>query len=354
MAVGHSIAPGVSIAAAQELWSPAGTYLNTASYGLPPRPGWDALQAALADWHGGRTSWEGWGAATEGARRSFAGIVDIDPSHVAVGATVSGFVGLIAGSLPDGAHVLAPEIEFTSNLFPYLAQAGRGITVRTVPAAELAASIDETVDVVAFSAVQMATGELADLAGITAAASRVRALTVCDATQAAGWLPLRAGDFDFVVCSAYKWLMCPRGVAFLTVRPTRLTSIVPASAGWYAGEDVHSSYFGPPLRLAGDARRLDTSPAWFSWVGAEPTLELIEAIGVDAIRAHDVDLANDFRAGLGLSAGDSAIVSLDRPGAEAALASAGIQAAVRGGRLRVSWHVYNTERDVEIALDALS
>jgi selenocysteine lyase/cysteine desulfurase len=148
--------------------------------------------------------------------------------------------------------------------------------------------------------------------------------------------------------------MCPRGVAFLTVRPDRLASIVPAAAGWYAGEDVHQSYFGPPLRLAADARRLDTSPAWFSWVGAEPTLELIEAIGVDAIHAHDVGLANHFREGLGLAAGDSAIVSLDRPGAERKLAQAGIQAAVRGGRLRVSWHVYNTERDVEVALAALS
>jgi selenocysteine lyase/cysteine desulfurase len=354
MSSDRSIAVGRSIERAQELWSPAGTYLNTASYGLPPKPGWDAMQEALADWQGGRTSWEPWGEATERSRRSFASIVGVNPSHVAVGATVSGFVGLIAASLPDGARVLAPEIEFTSNLFPYLAQADRGITVRTVPAAELAEHVDGTVDVVAFSAVQMATGELADIDAITSAAGAARALTVCDATQAAGWLPLRAGDFDFVVCSAYKWLMCPRGVAFMTVRPSRLGSIVPASAGWYAGEDVHASYFGPPLRLAADTRRLDTSPAWFCWVGAEPTLELIDQIGVETIYAHDLGLANDFRAGLGLAPGNSAIVSLDRPGAARALDAAGIQAAVRGGRLRTSWHIYNTARDVEIALGALS
>jgi selenocysteine lyase/cysteine desulfurase len=353
MAAGPSIAPGVSIAEVQDLWTAEGTYLNTASYGLPPRPGWDALQAALADWQGGRTSWEAWGEATEGSRRAFARLVDVDPGLVAVGATVSGFVGLIAASLPDGTRVLAPEIEFTSNLFPYLAQAGRGITVRTVPAGELAREVDETVDVVAFSAVQMATGEVADFEAITAAARRQRAVTICDATQAVGWLPIRAGDFDFLVASAYKWLMCPRGVAFLAVRPSRLAAVVPAAAGWYAGADVHSSYFGPPLRLAADARRLDTSPAWFSWVGAEPTLELIEAIGIDAIHAHDLGLANRFRDGLDLPPSDSAIVSLDRPGADLALARAGIQAAVRGGRSRVSWHVYNTDSDVDVALAAL-
>jgi selenocysteine lyase/cysteine desulfurase len=81
---------------------------------------------------------------------------------------------------------------------------------------------------------------------------------------------------------------------------------------------------------------------------------LIDRIGIEAIQAHDLSLANDFRRGLGLAPGNSAIVSLDRPGADRALRRAGIQAAVRGGRLRTSWHIYNTQRDVEIALDALS
>lgn len=77
--------------------------------------------------------------------------------------------------------------------------------------------------------------------------------------------------------------MAPRGTAFMFVRDERLGAITPHSAGWYAGEDVHASYFGPPLRLARDARRLDTSPAWFSWVGTAPALELVNRIGVDAV-----------------------------------------------------------------------
>jgi selenocysteine lyase/cysteine desulfurase len=133
-----------------------------------------------------------------------------------------------------------------------------------------------------------------------------------------------------------------------------LERIVPHSAGWYAGADVHQSYFGPPLRLATDARRLDTSPAWFSWVGTQPALELLNRIGIDAVHAHDVALANRFRAGLGLEPSGSAIVSVDVPGAAGRLERAGIMAAERGGRLRASWHVYNTEADVDATLDALA
>ena len=269
------------IAAAQALWEPAGTYLNTASFGLPPRPAWDALQAALDDWRTGRTSWEQWGEATEAARGSFARLVGVAPSTVAVGATVSGLVGLVASSLPDGSRVLAPDVEFTSTLFPFLVQAHRGVTVRTVPAAELAEAIDDSTDVVAFSAVQMATGEVADLAAIAAAAKAHGALTLVDATQACGWLPLDGYGFDIVVAAGYKWLLSPRGTAYMAVAPERLAEIVPTAAGWYAGEDVHASYFGGPLRLAADARRLDTSPAWHSWVGAAPALALLEEIGVE-------------------------------------------------------------------------
>ena len=128
---------------------------------------------------------------------------------------------------------------------------------------------------------------------------------------------------------------------------------MPHSAGWYAGEDVHASYFGPPLRLASNARRLDRSPAWFSWVGTQPALEVIEEIGVSAIRDHDVALANRFRAGVGLEPSDSAIVCADIPRAAERLQRAGIIAAIRGGLLRTSWHVYNDEGDVDQVLEAL-
>jgi selenocysteine lyase/cysteine desulfurase len=343
----------LSIEAARELWEPAGTYLNTASFGLPPRPAWDALQTALDEWRTGRTSWEHWQRSTDEARASFSRLLGVDAGEVAVGANVSGLVGLVAASLPNGSTVLLPEIEFTSTLFPFLVQEPRGVTVRTVPAASLADSIDDDTDVIAFSAVQMATGEVADIKAISASARRHGAMTVVDATQAFGWLPLDGTLFDVVVVAGYKWLLAPRGTAYMAVAQGRLEEIAPVAAGWFAGEDPFASYFGPPLRLAQDARRLDTSPAWHSWVGAAAALVVLEEIGVEAIHEHDVGLANRFRAGLGLEPGNSAIVFVDAPGAEERLERVGIRAAVRGGRVRTSWHVYNTDDDVDRTLEAL-
>jgi selenocysteine lyase/cysteine desulfurase len=90
------------------------------------------------------------------------------------------------------------------------------------------------------------------------------------------------------------------------------------------------------------------------WVATAPALAVIEQIGVEAIHEHDLRLANRFRAGLGLEPSNSAIVFCDVEDAAEKLERAGIRAAVRGGRLRTSWHVYNSDEDVGRTLDALA
>lgn len=337
---------------AQRLWEPETLYLNTASYGLPPTPAWDALQAVLEDWRGGRTSWEGWGDSTESARASFARMVGVPADWVAIGANTSSMVGLVAASLPDGARVLAAEPDFTSLLWPFLAQ-GRGIEVACVPLAELAGAVDERTDVVALSAVQSSTGELADLDAVIDAAAAHGARVVVDGTQSCGWLPLDASRIDVLACSAYKWLCSPRGTAFMSITPELSDQLTPHGAGWYAGEDPHASFYGPPLRLARNARRFDVSPAWFPWIGTAPTLDLLLEVGIEAIHEHDLRLANRFRTGLGVPPGDSAIVSVEAPEAEQRLDGTRVRAAARAGLLRTSWHVYNTDDDVDELLALL-
>jgi selenocysteine lyase/cysteine desulfurase len=342
----------VKLQDAQALWQPETLYLNTASYGLPPAPAWEEFQSVLEDWRAGRTSWEGWGDYTESARASFARMVGAPVDWVAIGANTSTMVGLMAASLPDGARVVSAEPEFTSLLWPFMAQ-GRGIQVECLTVPRVADSIDDRTDVVAVSAVQSSTGEVADLDAVIDAAAAHDARVVVDATQACGWLPVDGSRIDLLACSAYKWLCSPRGTAFMSVRPELRDRLTPHGAGWYAGEDPHASYYGPPLRLAESARRFDVSPAWFPWVATAPTLDLVLEIGIEAIHEHNLRLANRFREGLGLPPGDSAIVSAELPEAEEKLRGTRVMAAARAGLLRTSWHVYNTDADVDDLLALL-
>ncbi len=191
---------------------------------------------------------------------------------------------------------------------------------------------------------------------MAAAAASHGARTFVDTTQALGWLPLDCSRFDYTACAAYKWLLSPRGTAFFTVRPALRDGLVPHAAGWYAGDDVPASYYGGPLRLAHDARRFDSSPAWLNWVGAAEALALLEEVGVAAVHAHDLRMDARLRAGLGLPPGDSAIVSVSCLPADTAerLEAAGVMAAGRGGALRLSCHLYTTARDVDRALEVLA
>jgi selenocysteine lyase/cysteine desulfurase len=345
----------VEVADAQRLFSPEGTYLNTASYGLPPQPAWEAVQSAQDEWRHGRTGFDGWDLSAGRSRAAWARLHGVSEADVAIGPQVSPFVGLIASALEPGTQVLGAREDFTSLLFPLLVQEARGVRVRLVPLEEMAEAVDADTDLVAVSAVQSSDGRLADVDAIGAAAAHHGARTLVDATQACGWLPLAAGRFDHVVCAGYKWLLAPRGTAFMYTSPEARERLTPHLAGWYAADPPMANLYGPPLRLAETAKALDVSPAWMSWVGQAPALELLEAIGIERVHAHDTALAARFRAGLGLPRGDSAIVSLDLP-VEAAdrLAAARVRCAGRGGLTRFSFHLSNTETDVDRALEVLA
>lgn len=183
---------------------------------------------------------------------------------------------------------------------------------------------------------------------------RRRGLGLVDVSQAAGWQPLRLHWAEFVVGAAYKWLLAPRGAAWMAVRRDALVEVVPQGANWFGAEGIWSGLYGLPLRLAGDARRLDLSPAWFSQRGAAVSLPWLAGLDLTAVREHCVGLAGATLAGLGLCPRDSAIISLDIP-AEAVrrLFGAGAVVSARAGRTRLSFHLYNTMEDVELVLRAL-
>lgn len=161
------LAPPRTIAEGRELFPHAAGYLDTASVGLPPTTVGDALRAAVAEWERGRAAPPDYDAFVDTSREVFARLMGVPTSAVAVGSQVSGFVGLVAASLPTPARVVCPEGEFTSVLFPFPVRPPDGVEVVSCPLEGIADRIEEGhVELVAFSAVQSADGRVADLEAI--------------------------------------------------------------------------------------------------------------------------------------------------------------------------------------------
>ncbi|MGY1944123.1 aminotransferase class V-fold PLP-dependent enzyme [Nocardia asiatica] len=343
---------------APDEFAPSTTYLNTASFGLPSARALAAVRDASASWASGR------GAPTSevdrlapdlraGFARLLAGATADD---IALGSGVAGLIGPVATALPSGAEVLLPEGEFASVSMPFVYR--DDLVVRFVPLPELAAQVRPETALVAVSVVQSADGRVTDLAELRAVTRANGARLLVDATQAAGWLPLRFADADYWVCATFKWLIGARSVAFLATPPELVPQLRPVGSSWYAAEDRWAELYRP-VALPATARRFDTTPDWLGVEAALAGLSLIEELTVDKIGAHDLELADSFRAGLrelGYEpvAARSPIVSV--PGAaELAprLAQAEVIASARGGGLRFAFHLYNSADDVERALSAL-
>ncbi|MET3985856.1 aminotransferase class V-fold PLP-dependent enzyme [Streptomyces sp. PvR034] len=346
------------VAAARAEFGHTTAYLNTATCGVFPRAAVAAVHA-MADAAGaGDPAGFGDLAIAGRVREGFARLAGVAPSRVALGSAVATHVGLIAAALPAGAEVLCVEDDFASVMNPFVVRGD--LALRFVPLESVADAVRARTALVALSAVQSADGRTADLAAIRAATAAHGARMLVDASQTIGWLPFDATPYDYTVTAGFKWLLASRGVSYLTVSEEAQETLVPLHAGWTAARPGRDAFYGPMVELAQDARRFDESPAFLAYHAAEPALALLERVGIEAVHAHDTALADRFRAGLADLGhepvrGRAPIVSV--PGLadrQPVLLAAGIPTAARAGALRASFHLYNTEADVDRALDALA
>lgn len=327
-------------------------YLAVASIGLPPAQAVEALTADLAAWARADRDPQGYDPVIERTRGHYAKLVGVSVDRVAQGSQTSAIAGIVAAAVPAGAEVLCVDGDFSSIIFPFLQ---RGVAVRTVPLSALADSITDATWLVVFSLVQSSSGVVADVPAILAAAARTNTFTFCDTTQAAGVLPVDASLFDVTACHTYKWLCSPRGVAFMTLSERFDSLLTPLQAGWYAGEDVWQSCYGPQMQLATTARRFDLSPAWQAWIGAEQAIALFAGLDIREVWERTSGLGDALCDELGIPQQHQAIVSWpDASGTDLRkLIDVGIRVSGRAGRLRASFHLWNDETDVAGVVAAL-
>lgn len=349
---------GANLAAIRAEFSPApGTaYLDSASYGLPPRATVEALREAVEAWQAGTAWWlNDWDLQGEDCRAAFATLIGATSDEVALVPTVSVAVAAVAASLEAGDEVLVPAEEFTSGLFPFLVVAERrGVRVRHAPFRALAEAVGAETRLVATSLVRSQDGAVADLEPVLAAAEAHGARVLIDATHGVPFVPVapHMERIDYLICHGYKHLLCPRGAGFFRVRRDRLADVPPIMANWRSGSPMYARSYGGGLDLAETAARFDVSLDWFAWVGARRSLDLLCRWQAEGAWDEPLALAADLAERLGLARPGSSIVSVavtDLAAVQAALAEGGVRVSAPNGRIRLSTHVYTTPEQVERA-----
>ncbi len=113
---------------------------------------------------------------------------------------------------------------------------------------------------------QSANGAVLDVDALRANVAGSDTLTVIDVTQAVGWKHVELPWADVTVAAVYKWLLAPRGTAWMSLSDRVASSMTPHAANWYAGEEPWQRSTGCrcgwPEVHGGSTRRRHGSARW--------------------------------------------------------------------------------------------
>jgi kynureninase len=278
-------------------------YLISHSLGAMPKKTYQRLNDYAETWatRGVRAWAEGWWDMPVTVGDEVARIIGADPGTVVMHQNVSICQSLILSCFeptPKRNKIVYSELNFPSVMYVYEAHAREGRlrieTVKsddgiTVPLERMLAAIDEETLLVPFSHVLFKSAFLQDAKAITKRAHEVGAMVVLDAYQSAGTVPLSVKDLnvDFATGGSVKWLCGGSGAGYLYIRPDLQSKLEPKTTGWMAHEAPFD--FDPELRYAPSvARFLHGSPAIPALYAAQSGYQIINEIGVEAIREKSV------------------------------------------------------------------
>jgi cysteine desulfurase/selenocysteine lyase len=201
--------------------------------------------------------------------------------------------------LRAGDVVLLTEMEHHSNLVPWQLLAERtGVRLRFVPVQDdgrlaleqLSSVLTREVKLFAFTHISNSLGTINPVADLCAKARSVGALTLVDAAQSAGHLPINVRELgcDFLAFSGHK--MCgPTGIGALYGRGEILSAIPP----WHGGGEMIVSVTLEKSAFKKAPHRFEAgTPNIAGAIGLEAAIDYIEQIGRSAIFEHDTELAH--------------------------------------------------------------
>ncbi|HEV3264584.1 MAG TPA: SufS family cysteine desulfurase [Acidimicrobiales bacterium] len=295
---------------AQEVNGHPITYLDSAASSQRPRQVLDAMrnyeETTHANVHRGV-----YGIAEEATRRFEAARVAAgrfigapNPSReILFAKNATEGLNLVANTwgrthLHSGDAILLTEMEHHANIVPWQMLAEeRNLTIRWIPIDDDGALILDDLDrladgvkLVGVTCMSNVLGTLNPIAEIARVAHEAGAVVVADAAQSVPHLPTDVSTLgcDFLAFSAHK-MLGPTGIGVLWGRDELLSALPPFLGGGEMILDVRKEGFTPndlPWRFEAG------TPPITEAIGLGAAVEYLSAIGMDAVRAHEVSLTS--------------------------------------------------------------
>ena len=363
----------------------SGIHLLSHSLGPVPRAVRDSMLAYCDAWehHTGEDAWAtNWWELSQRVGDRIARILGAQPGSVQIQPNASIGLATVASCFDFKSSrrnkVITSELDFPSMEYIWEAQKQLGAEIQIVPSSDgitvplenILAAIDDRTCLVALTHTSYRSSYRLDAAAITERAHAKGALVLFDVYQSAGAVELQAAAWavDFLIGGTIKWLCGGPACGYLYVRPDLQRDLRPRLTGWVA----HAAPFDfahAPMRYARSVRRFaQGTPSIPALYSALPGLEIIETIGVPNIAAESkrrtqrmVDFA--LERGWKLNSppesdqrGGSVMIGVaDGPAMVEELASRRIFVDARPhAGLRISPHFFNTDEEVDEALNVLT
>jgi selenocysteine lyase/cysteine desulfurase len=318
------------------------------------------------------------------ARSAGAKLLNCQPDEVSLVGPTSLALSFVAGGLKfrRGDNILIYHDDYPSNVYPWMALAGKGVQVRLLNTRGLGAirpvdvigQVDENTRLVALATCHFISGHRLEYDAI-GKFLRDRGILFClDAIQTLGAFPTTMEHVDFLAADSHKWLLGPCGAGLFYVKRDLQEKLNPHVYGWH---NVRNPNFIAQEKIefrSGAARFEAGTHNLVGLVGLLAAMELALEIGVDniaaelarkrgwlvpAVQAKGYSVLNaDPKPGCA-----GGITSIFLPGKDLAplhqkLADAGVITSLRTDRkgqtyLRLSPHFYNTDAELHRTIDML-
>ncbi len=337
---------------------------------------------AIVEWTGqaaenGDAVWPNWARRLEAARGVAADMIAAKAAEIAFVPNTTAGITLVAEGFPfqPGDNIVTFANEFPSNLYPWMAQAYRGVETRRVPVDDgipdlkrLEEACDDRTRIISVSWIGYGTGWRLNPANIAEIADRVGALFFLDAIQGLGVFPLDVDSVkvDFLAADGHKWMLGPEGAGLFYCRGEHLETLRATGVGWNSVSHRYD-FKHIDLDLRDSAARFEGgSQNMVGLHGLAASLDLLFAYGVGSRHSRIAERIleiTDHACERLQSAGAriisqrnrdsrSGIVVFEKPGTDStvlrnAAMDAGVVICCRGGGVRIRPDAFNNESDIE-------